>query len=438
MGGIILLDNSAELGQAMPERKDGNSVPALIMGLGHPRQTAYVKSLANVGVPVHAVHTKQTAFQFSRHLKSFHQIDADPEKQLDYLERFGREVGGIIVPTNDDYVGLVSKNRERLSKHFIVPVPDWQIVGAILDRPTCYSMAESIGVKVPRYWSPNSDAEMRATISALEPQNCDHIIKTRSVLGAPADETTIRFTRAAPRTRSGILEASEELTRRTGQYPLIQQVIPGAADSAIGVSMVVSPKGEFLLAYCVRRLRLASYKIDAGYVHPYELGSVVWCETTHDDEALDAARELVRLFRYTGQITVEFRRDSRDGSLYLMKIEPRPVRATSLSTVIGMDIPTALYTAFLGDTPKVATEYPDGVGWLWIISYAKSLASNAHYNRRDIFRVLRGGRQIKAFGEDFSDPMPFVRWAVSRVARPVAGRLRHLLGRDVLSRPTSR
>ena len=109
MGGIILLDNSAELGQAMPERKDGNSVPALIMGLGHPRQTAYVKSLANVGVPVHAVHTKQTAFQFSRHLKSFHQIDADPEKQLDYLERFGREVGGIIVPTNDDYVGWCRK-----------------------------------------------------------------------------------------------------------------------------------------------------------------------------------------------------------------------------------------------------------------------------------------------------------------------------------------
>ncbi len=176
---------------------------------------------------------------------------------------------------------------------------------------------------------PKFRCQMQATISALEPQNCDHIIKTRSVLGAPADETTIRFTRAAPRTRSGILEASKELTRRTGQYPLIQQVIPGAADSAIGVSMVVSPKGEFLLAYCVRRLRLASYKIDAGYVHPYELGSVVWCETTHDDEALDAARELVRLFRYTGQITVEFRRDSRDGSLYLMKIEPQPSRNKS-------------------------------------------------------------------------------------------------------------
>ncbi len=87
-----------------------------------------------------------------------------------------------------------------------------------------------------------------------------------------------------------------------------------------------------------------------------------------------------------------------------MKMEPRPVRATSLSTAIGMDIPTALYGTFTGNTPRVATDYPDGVGWLWTMAYAKSLVSNQHKNRRDIVRVLRGGRRIKAFAEDFSDP----------------------------------
>src|SRR6185295_11382059 len=100
---------------------------------------------------------------------------------------------------------------------------------------------------------------------------------------------------------------------------------PGAADSAIGVTMVVSARGEIILSYCVRRLRLATYKIGAGYVHPYELGSVVWCETVHDAEATEAAREVVKRLRFTGIITVEFRRDHADQSLYLMKIEPRPV-----------------------------------------------------------------------------------------------------------------
>ncbi len=240
---------------------------------------------------------------------------SDQEKQIHYLEKFGRAYGGFVVPANDDYVALVSRNRKRLSEHFVVPVPDWEIVGAIFDRATCYARAASIGIKVPRYWCPNSDAEMQAIVAALEPQNYDYIIKTRSILGTPADETTVRLTKAAPKPHGEILASCVEFERRTGEYPMIQQVVPGSADAAIGVTMVISPKGEFVLAYCVRRLRLASYRLDAGYVHPYELGSVVWCETVHDDEALEAARELVKLFEYTGQITVEFRRDSRTGAL---------------------------------------------------------------------------------------------------------------------------
>ena len=393
------------------------------------RFSSAAKSLAKIGVPVHALHTEQSVFVSSRRLTRFHQIDADPERQLGYLENCGRQLGrGLLIPTNDDYVALVSKNRERLSKYFIVPLPDWQVVGAIFDRTTCYAKAASIGIKVPHYWSPDSDAEIQEIVSALEPEKFDYIIKTRSILSAPASETVIRLTKAAPKKRSDILAACQEFARRAGEYPMIQEVVPGAADSAIGVSMVVSPKGEFVLTYCVRRLRLASYKIDAGYVHPYELGSVVWCETTHDAEAVDAARELVKVFGYTGQITVEFRRDSRDGSLHLMKIEPRPVRATSLSTAIGMDIPTTLYSVFNGESVKTATEYPDGIGWLWTVAYGQSLVHNRHNNRRDILRVLRGSHKIRAFGEDFTDPIPYIRWAFGRTARPVLGGLRKLVG----------
>ena len=139
---------------------------------------------------------------------------------------------------------------------------------------------------------PDSYSAMAATVAALDLQRHDYILKTRSVLSVPADEANVRQTRAAPRDRDELLKACVEIEQRTCEYPLIQQVIPGAADSAIGVSMVISPRGDIVLAYCVRRLRLATYELGAGYVHPYELGSVVWCETVHDAEALDAAREL--------------------------------------------------------------------------------------------------------------------------------------------------
>jgi predicted ATP-grasp superfamily ATP-dependent carboligase len=389
-----------------------------------------LRSLSRAGIPVHAVHTQQKAQRFSHHLASFHLIGPNAEEQLAHLERFGREVGGMIVPTNDDYVALVSKNRARLARHFIVPLPDWEIVGPMIDRVSAYTAAASIGIKVPRHWSPDTASEWRATVASLVPQDCDYILKTRSVLSAPADAEALRQSKVAPRRRDEILIAGEEMRRRTGHYPLIQEVIPGAADSAIGVSMIVSSRGEFVLAYCVRRLRLATYKLDAGYVHPYELGSVVWCETVHDDEALEAARALVTLFRYTGQITVEFRRDTRDGSLHLMKIEPRPVRATSLSTAIGMDIPTALHETFTGGSPRVAAEYPDGVGWLYLQGYASSLFRNKHGNRRDMLRVLRGSRRIKALAEDLSDPVPLIVGVARVAARPPVRFIRRLMGRQ--------
>lgn len=401
---------------------------AVILGLGHPRQTAYVKSLSRFGVPVHALYSERNVYSASRRLAGFHLIDEDPQSQLAYVEDLGRRLGqGFLVPTNDDNVALVAQNLERLSRHFLIPLPDWEVVGGIFDRATCYAKASAAGIRVPRHWLPTSDAGMREVVAALQPEKSDYIIKTPSILSAPANEAAIRLTRAAPKQRGDILAACEELKGRTGEHPMIQEVVPGAADSAIGVTMVVSRTGDVVLAYCVRRLRLSSYRIDAGYVHPYELGSVVWCETVHDDEAVEAARELVRAFRYFGQITIEFRRDSRDGSLHLMKVEPRPVRATSLSSAIGMDIPTILYRVFLGEKVEVPREYPDGVGWLWTMAYGQSLFYNQHRNRRDILRVLRGANRLKAFAEDYGDPVPLIRWAAGRVVRPV----RDLLGRAV-------
>jgi D-aspartate ligase len=414
------------------------SVPTLIMGLGHPRQTAFLRSLHSAGIPVHAVHTEQNAYRFSRRLASFHQLSMDPEEQLLHLEKFGKETGGMLVPTNDEYVALVSKNRERLAKHFIIPLPDWEIVGPMLDRLKSYAVAESTGIKVPRLWVPNTYSELAAAVAVLQPQKRDYILKTRTVLSNPADETNTRQTRAAPRDPSEILKACVEIERRTGNYPLIQEVIPGAADCAIGVSMLVSPRGEIVLSYCVRRLRLATYNLSAGFVHPYELGSAVWCETVHDKDALEAARELVKRLRYTGLVTVEFRRDSSDGSLYLMKIEPRSIRATSLSRVIGMDIPTALHAVFAGGSPKVANEYQDGIGWLWIQAYAHSLVRNPHNNRRDVLRVLRTSHRIKAFGEDLLNPVPNTIENTGLAQRLVARNLRRVFGRAAELAPASR
>jgi predicted ATP-grasp superfamily ATP-dependent carboligase len=408
--------------------RKGARPPAVIMGLGHPRQTAFLTSLSRVGVSVHAAHTEVNEHRHSRRLTAFHHLAVTPEEQLAQLDALGRKLGGaVLIPTNDDYVALVAKNRGRLARHFTITLPAWDIVGPIMDREHSYRVAASTGVKVPRYWSPESDAALSDAVGELAPHDHDYILKTRTVLGSPADESSFRQTTAAPRDRGKILQTCLEMKQRTGSYPLIQEVIPGGADSAIGVSMVVSPTRQVLLSYCVRRLRLMTYKLKDRYIHPYELGAVVWCETVHDDEAVDAARQLVRRFDYVGPVTVEFRRSSTDGALYFMKMEPRPVRATSLSTAIGLDIPTTLYDAFTGRPRELGNTYEAGVGWLWIQVYVASLIRNRHRTRQDLFRLLKSLPRIKSFGEDLWDPVPNVYGAARLLARAARRRLERSL-----------
>ena len=87
---------------------------------------------------------------------------------------------------------------------------------------------------------------MQKVVAGLEPATTDYIIKTPSILSAPANEDAIRLTKAAPKQHRDILASCEELKRRTGEFQMIQEVVPGAADSAVGVTMIVSRNGDIV------------------------------------------------------------------------------------------------------------------------------------------------------------------------------------------------
>ena len=202
----------------------------------------------------------------------------------------------------------------------------------------------------------------------------------------------------------------EEIRENTGEYPLIEEVVTGGADHSIGVSMIVDRSHKPILAYCVRRLKLQLYT-KGKFKHPYELGAIAYCETVRDPEAIDLATRFVRHARYTGAITVELKRDSIDNRLKFIKADCRFVRATSLSTAIGLDMPTALYQLFSGANIERSypRDYPEGVKWIWLESYAYSLWKN----RRDISLVrelwvlAKRLRKVSAWAYfDWRDPSP--------------------------------
>jgi predicted ATP-grasp superfamily ATP-dependent carboligase len=110
-------------------------------------------------------------------------------------------------------------------------------------------------------------------------------------------------------------------------------------------------------------------------------------------------------------MAMEFRRDPADESLVLIKADPRFVRATNLSTAIGLDLPLAAYRVSLGRPVGEERGYPDGAGWIWLTAYLTTLWDNRSHRslRQELLSLMRNFRSVRAVAYlDLTDPMPFL------------------------------
>ena len=371
---------------------------AIVLGIEHPRGVAVVQSLGRAGVPVIGVDHDATALGFfSRYLQAKFVIENDAGRALAFLEDMGRGGGGMLVPTNDQYLLLVSQNHERLSNLFTLTTPSWDVLSPLMNVARCYPMAREVGVHTPDFFKPESEADLKSIVANLDVERHEYVMKT-SPGTAPADARTGRFSKVCPEDRESIERECLSVFARAGEFPTIMQVVPGGAEQCIGVCMAVGPDHKPAVTYSVKRLKLHTYTKGGRFVHPYEMGANVFCESRHDEEAIKAAKKLVRRARYYGPIAVEFRRDPRDGSLMLIKMDTRYVRATNLSRVLGLDLPRAIYGTFSGTPFVPARSYPDGVGWIWLTAYLETLWNKRsdRGRRGELLALLKNLHRIRA------------------------------------------
>jgi predicted ATP-grasp superfamily ATP-dependent carboligase len=349
---------------------------AIVLGVEHPRGVAVVRSLGRHRVPVVAIERDPTARGLrSRYLGCRVLVGESPEQALTALESLERD-GGLLIPTNDHFLMIVSQHFERLSRSFSISVPPWSTLRNLMDKAECYRLGQEAGLRTPRVFLPGDAQELERVLSTLDFTSQRYILSKRLPAADPVDTRTGRFTKTAGLDADAMRATCLDVAARTGELPMIAEVVPGRSDRCVGVSMVVNREHIPVVAYCVRRLQLYLYSLDAGFVHPYELGANVFCESVHDGEAIEAATRLVRHARFYGAITVEFRRDSRDGQLTLIKADPRVVRATALSTALGLDVPTALHAVFTGGQLPAPRPYREGVAWIWLSWYLDTLWTN--------------------------------------------------------------
>jgi len=420
-------------------RSSDRPLRAIILGVnGHARAVAAVRSLGRAGIPVIGVMNEEHGQDcYSRYLQRTFLVNPTAEELLPFLETLGQNGGGVLFAAYDRYLIFVAKHLDVLSRHFALTMPPWEILSRVMDHARLYETARQLGLDTPTFFKPRDEADVRRIAVALDFANREYLLKTIPGIG-PAELSSGRATKVAGADPATVQANCFEIFSRLGEFPLITEVVPGEANECIGITMVVDRSHTPRLAYCVRRLKLQLYS-RGGFIHPYELGSNVYCESVHDEEAMAAAARLVKAVGYYGLITVEFRRDPRDQRLILIKTDPRFTRATSLSTALGMDTPTALYRLAVDGSIEARQTYPEGVAWLWATAYLDAVWCNRDDRpvRQELLALGRSVGRIKAYAYfSLRDPLPFLMhaqwrargWAWERI-RGIARRCARMVRR---------
>jgi predicted ATP-grasp superfamily ATP-dependent carboligase len=395
----------------------------VVLGFDHPSALGIIQSFGRMGASVAAVDESPDARGFrSRYVTSRHVVEPTLEAVWHVLDEL-RPGGGVILPTDDHYLTALSQRAESLAESFVVPVPSWETMGPLLRRPRCLELAAEAGLRIPPFQAFRDAAHMDAAIAALDPARQYLVCRDDFSRPCVVDTAAMRSIKVSGPGIEAVRRDCHDVLARTGQLPVIVEILPGASEAATGVVAVVDRRHEVVLAYCLRRRPLVT---DTGdrFVHPYDLGWTSHCESVVDEEAVAAARALVRHVRYFGVAVVEFRRDARDGGLVFVKLDARIDRAVALGTALGMDVPRAVYDVFVQGRTPAAAAYPAGVRWLWPSRYATDILYNRHRVAvgRELARLAAAARQARAFaylGRD--DPRPFLhdlaRWVRSWARR---------------------
>jgi predicted ATP-grasp superfamily ATP-dependent carboligase len=403
----------------------------IVLGADHPSSLCIMQSLGRRGVASVAVDTDPAAKGFrSRYAEARHVIGPALEDSWALLERL-RPGGGLVMATNDHYLTAIAQRAETLASSFVVPVPPWATMGPLLRRIRSLELAREAGLRIPRYFAFGDATEMDATVATLDPQRQYLVCRDDFSRPCVVDTVWARSVKVSGPGIPAIRRDCHDVHDRTGQLPVITEIVPGASEDAVGVVALVDRAHEVVLSYCLRRRPFASVRSDSHFIHPYEVGWAVRCESTVDEEAVDAARALLRHVRYFGVAVVEFRRDARDGGLVFVKLDMRIDRAGNLSTALGLDVAGATYDLFVHGQVPVAREYPRGHSWLWLSHYLSDLAHNQGRVsvRREIVDLAASVRRARAFAYlARDDPRPFA-IDVSRWARQWASRGGRWLGR---------
>jgi predicted ATP-grasp superfamily ATP-dependent carboligase len=339
----------------------------------------------------------------------------DDAKLISLLSRLGEKLPtpGVLLPTGDAYVLLLSRHEEMLARWFRFALADRDTLENLADKRRQFGVAARCGIPIPRTLAPESVEDLRRVPTEI---GFPCIIK-------PAFSRLWRQ-HQANQGRHGpaklaVAETPAELLRQYArmnaddQGVIVQEQVEGPADRLYAVYAYCANKGEASALMIRREFR----------DWPVDYGNGSFSMSVSDPEVEALARRFFARTGYRGLANIEFKRDARDGEVKLIEFNVRGASQLALAVDSGVDLPFVAYCDLTGagtDNFRLSLAR-EGVRW---IDLGLDAQSSREHRRRGNLRlrewvsdVLRA-RSFAYFARD--DLRPAMARATELVRRSLA------------------
>jgi predicted ATP-grasp superfamily ATP-dependent carboligase len=309
----------------------------------------------------------------------------------------------VLLPIGEASVLCVLSVRHRLGS-VTVPFPEAADFDRICDKAAVLETAAELGIKVPEQRlvkSPNDLASMDLT-SLKYPM----VVKAaKSVVQAKGGQmkTNVLHVRQPDRLRQTLTSFPEQA------FPLLlQQRIVGPG---VGVFVLLWQE-RVIASFGHRRIR----------EKPPSGGVSVLRESVGVDSALyESSIALLRALNWNGVAMVEYKM-SREGIPYLMEINGRFWGSLQLAVDAGVDFPSLLVSAAIGEDVEPVTSYHVGVRSRWTLGEADHLIARCRYSSEDLALAEDEPSMFGAILQFLGAFRPGVLEEVCRLSDPEPGR----------------
>ena len=286
----------------------------IIIG-GHIQALGLSRQAAKLRIPV--VLFVEDGYSVARFSNSVQNtvVFGNVEQLKEELECY-RDSGTLLFPTADDYVEFLSANYAELSKHFVLGIPNPEIVTLFGDKRKTYQFAEQAGIPHPKSWYPDTLDDVKHIAGKI----------MYPVVIKPAVMYSFHkmFGKKAFRcdSKEELVNRCTEISRKMPIKSLvIQEFLSGGAKSlfSYGAFVVNGEPKAWVMANRIRQ-------------NPMDFGNSTTFAVTCDIPAIEqSARRILKDTKYTGLAEVEYMYDDKSDTYKFLEINTRAWKWHSIS-----------------------------------------------------------------------------------------------------------